>query len=138
MSMNCPRCGSHRLNPHAPGRRVGSRLGALCGASLALINMTRAAPAATSLALIGGPLTGFGAVLLAALFAGSAGGALGGALGKLADQNFLNDHKCLDCGFAFRADGDEEAPAAVFRVHPEGPTRPRFFAGADHLYPEEQ
>lgn len=116
---------------------MGSKLGALTAEALAVLHAARTKRVVTtSLALMGGPMANLSSVMLAALFAGSAGGAVGGALGKLADQSFLDDHKCLDCGFTFRADGDEMRP---FGQPPaQGPAGPRFQGDVDHFYAEDR
>lgn len=55
---------------------------------------------------------------LAALCAGSAGGAMGAALGSVADETFMDNRECLDCGFTFREErggagpGDDHQPTA--------------------------
>jgi hypothetical protein len=113
MSINCPRCNSHRVTTREAGKRAGASLGVLTGAALAVVTVVRGGvvgAAAGALAgpagIIGGSLTG---AILAGLFAGSAGGAIGSAMGKVADQNFLDNRKCLHCGFTFRIEDDDDA-----------------------------
>lgn len=66
----------------------------------------------TALGPAGSAAGGVAGAALAALFAGSAGASMGAALGSVADDNFLDNRECLECGVTFRVDrGADDAPA---------------------------
>lgn len=112
--MNCPSCKSARGQPRQLGKKSAAGIGFFTGAAVGAISVLRGAQAgvivgAATLGPVGGVAGGVAGAALAALFAGSAGAAMGASLGTVADENFLDNRECLDCGFTFR---DERLGAA--------------------------
>lgn len=124
MSICCPRCSSARLTTREAGKRTGATVGVLTGSALAVVNVMRGAETGAVAGAPGGPIGvvagGLTGAILAGLFAGSAGGAIGSALGKVADSNFLNNRKCLHCGFTFRIEDEDDATGLSFRGQFDG------------------
>jgi len=118
MSNKCPRCNSNQVSTRQVGRTTGMRLGALTAAALAVVNVTRGAQTGAILCSFAGPpgmvTGGLAGAVLAGLFAGSAGGAIGGAMGKIADETFLDNRMCSNCGHTFRTDDDDVPVAGPF------------------------
>jgi len=52
--------------------------------------------------------------VIGCLLGGATGGALGAKLGEVVDQNILNNHKCLECGFAFCSHAPASEQTAAF------------------------
>lgn len=122
--MNCPNCRSERVTTRQAGKKAAAGIGFFTGAAVGAITVLRGAQvgvvAGTAfLGPVGAAAGGVAGAALAALFTGSAGGAMGAALGTVADENFMDNRECLDCGFTFReergGDGevsDQTAPKA--------------------------
>jgi hypothetical protein len=116
--MNCPKCKSERVTPRQAGKKSVAGIGFFTGAAVGAISVLRGAQVGmavgtVALGPIGTAAGGVAGAALAALFAGSAGAAMGAALGSVADENFMDNRECLDCGFTFRADrgGDGDSTA---------------------------
>jgi hypothetical protein len=116
--MNCPSCKSERVQHRQVGKRSAAGIGFFTGAAVGAISVLRGAQTgvvvgAAVLGPVGAGAGGVAGAALAALFAGSAGAAMGAALGSVADENFMDNRECLDCGFTFRDDaagGSGSAP----------------------------
>src|SRR5688572_23717214 len=104
--MNCPNCRSERVTTRQLGKKSAAGIGFFTGAAVGAISVLRGAQVGVITGAAFGPVGsaagGVAGAALAALFAGSAGGAMGAALGSVADENFMNNRECLDCGFTFR------------------------------------
>lgn len=105
--MNCPSCKSERVKPRQMGKKSAAGIGFFTGAAVGAISVLRGAQTgvvvgAAMLGPVGAGVGGVAGAALAALFAGSAGAAMGAALGTVADENFMDNRECLDCGFTFR------------------------------------
>lgn len=104
--MNCPNCKSARVTPRQAGKKTAAGIGFFTGAAAGAISVLRGAQLGmVAGALIGPAGSAAGGVVgaaLAAMCAGSAGGAMGAALGSAADEVFIDNRECLDCGFTFR------------------------------------
>lgn len=112
--MNCPNCESARVTPRQAGKKTAAGIGFFTGGAVGAISVLRGAQAgvivgAATMGPVGGVAGGVAGAALAALFAGSAGAAMGASLGTVADENFLDNRECLDCGFTFR----DERPGAA-------------------------
>lgn len=106
--MNCPHCKSEHVSPRQSARKAVAGIGFFTGAAVGAISVLRGAQVGmvigTSFGPAGTAAGGVAGAALAALFAGSAGAAMGAALGSVADENFLDNRECLDCGFTFRVE----------------------------------
>lgn len=116
--MNCPNCQSERVQPRQLGRKSAAGIGFFTGAAVGAISVLRGAQTGVVVGTValgpaGAVAGGVAGAALAALFAGSAGAAMGAALGTVADENFMDNRECLDCGFTFR----DERPGPS---HPAG------------------
>ena len=105
--MNCPNCKSERVTPRQTGKKSAAGIGFLTGAAVGAISVLRGAEVGMAagtvlLGPVGTAAGGIAGAALAAMCAGSAGGAMGAALGSVADENFMDNRECLDCGFTFR------------------------------------
>lgn len=104
--MNCPKCKSERVTPRQMGKKSAAGIGFFTGAATGAITVLRGAQLGMVAGAVVGPVGsaagGVAGAALAAVFAGSAGGAIGAALGAAADEVFMDNRECLDCGFTFR------------------------------------
>lgn len=104
--MHCPNCKSLRIVVRQVGKKSAAGIGFFTGAAVGAITVLRGAEAGVVIGSVAGPVGaaagGVAGAALAALFAGSAGGAMGAALGSAADEHFMDNRECLDCGFTFR------------------------------------
>lgn len=120
--MNCPKCKSERVTPRQLGKKSAAGIGFFTGAATGAITVLRGAQIGMAAGAAAGPAGtaagGIAGAALAALCAGSAGGAMGAALGAVADDVFMDNRECLDCGFTFRDErggpsGADSEPATV-------------------------
>lgn len=106
--MHCPNCKSERVKPRESGKKSAAGIGFFTGAAVGAISVLRGAQVGmivgTALGPVGTAAGGVAGAALAALFAGSAGAAMGAAIGSVADENFMDNRECLDCGFTFRVE----------------------------------
>lgn len=106
--MNCPNCRSSRVTPRQAGKKTAAGIGFFAGAAAGAISVLRGAQLGMVAGAVIGPAgSAAGGVVgaaLAALCAGSAGGSMGAALGAVADETFMDNRECLDCGFTFRVE----------------------------------
>lgn len=109
--MHCPNCKSERIQLRQLGKKSAAAVGFFTGAAIGAITVLRGAHAGfvagTVIGPVGSVAGGVAGAALAAFFAGSAGAAMGAALGSVADQSFMDNRECLDCGFTFREEGAE-------------------------------
>lgn len=109
--MNCPNCKSERIHHREIGKKSAATIGFFTGAAVGAVSVLRGAQTGVIVGTLVGPAGavagGVAGAALAAFFAGSAGAAMGAALGTMADQSFMDNRECLDCGFTFREEGIE-------------------------------
>lgn len=119
--MNCPNCKSARVTTRQSGKKTAAGIGFFTGATAGAISVLRGAQVGMIAGAVIGPAgSAAGGVVgaaLAALCAGSAGAAMGAALGSAADETFMDNRECMDCGFTFR----DERPGPTGPGHDDQP-----------------
>lgn len=101
----CPHCHSQHVVALGHGRKVGGTVGTVAGAASGMASAMSGAEIGAALGLLAGPVGAFFGGIAGALLGGVAGGAAGGVagahLGRIVDDNILDNHQCLSCGYAF-------------------------------------
>lgn len=107
MSAACPKCGSHRCQLQATGRKTGVVVGGVLGAIIAACLSGAKVGAVNGAAIASfisrrSPVTITGAI--GGAIVGFAWGAIAGhAVGADIDKNVLRIYECRACGFEFTA-----------------------------------
>lgn len=104
-AVRCPHCDSTRVDTLDVGRRTGSTIGGVAGATGAVAMTLSGAETGAAVGAIGGPVGsivgGLAGALIAGLIGSSMGSAAGSALGAAIDENILDNYRCRSCGHVF-------------------------------------
>jgi hypothetical protein len=99
----CPKCHSAHVETRNRARKLGGAIGAVAGATSAIL--AAAAKARTAAVLVSGPsaLTfgGIATAIIPALISGAASSTTGVKLGEVIDEKILNNYLCHGCGHTF-------------------------------------
>lgn len=99
----CPKCHSAHVETRNRARKLGGAIGAVAGATSAML--AAAAKARTAAVLVSGPFAitfgGIATAIVPALISGAASGTTGVKLGEVIDEKILNNYLCHSCGHTF-------------------------------------
>ncbi len=105
MPIICPKCDSERIHTRNRARKAGGAVGTLAGATTGAAGLFQGArygwAAAASIAPMGMPYTRIAGAIIGGIVGATTGCAIGVSLGELVDDNVLDNHKCLTCGYTF-------------------------------------
>ncbi|WP_208512898.1 hypothetical protein [Variovorax paradoxus] len=103
--VQCPQCGSDRIETRDVAQRTGGTLGGLAGAAGGIAGALRGGRAGFTLGMAAGPIGGSVGTVIGVVLGGLGGGALGtevGAIfGRVVDDRVLNNCRCMSCGHSF-------------------------------------
>ncbi|MDR6522173.1 DNA-directed RNA polymerase subunit RPC12/RpoP [Variovorax paradoxus] len=112
--LQCPNCGSDRIEARDIGQRTGGTLGGLAGAAGGVAGALRGARAGFTAGIAFGPAGGTLGTVIGVVLGGLGGGALGteiGAIfGRVIDDRVLNNCRCAACGHTFSGRRGAEPP----------------------------
>ncbi|MET3497085.1 hypothetical protein [Variovorax boronicumulans] len=113
--LQCPKCGSDRIEQRDVAQRTGGTLGGLAGAAGGIAGALRGGRAGFTVGMAAGPVGSGVGTVIGVILGGLGGGALGtevGAIfGRVVDDRVLNNCRCVACGHAFSGRrGASEAP----------------------------
>lgn len=95
----CPKCHSLHVESRNRARKLGSAIGAVAGATSAML--AAAAKARTAVGLVSSPFAitfgGIATAIIPALISGTTGV----KLGEVIDEKILNNYLCHSCGHTF-------------------------------------
>ena len=104
-SIRCPRCLSSRIDTRNVARKAGSTIGSVAGATggmaAALVGAETGAVVGAFAGPMGSVFGGLAGAVIAGLVGSAAGCAAGSAVGAAIDDNVLDNHHCLACGYVF-------------------------------------
>ena len=146
-NLQCPNCGSDRIETRDVAQRTGGTLGGLAGAAGGIAGALRGARAGFTLGMAAGPVGGGVGTVIGVVLGGLGGGALGtevGAIfGRVIDDRVLNNCRCTACGHAFsgRRGASEgpwsspgSSPVSSSSFRPTGPGGPSGSSSLDDPY----
>lgn len=138
LHLQCPNCGSQRIETRDLAQRTGGTLGGLAGAAGGIAGALRGARAGFTLGMAAGPVGGGIGTVIGVVLGGLGGGALGTELGaifgRVVDDRVLNNLQCAACGHVFTGRRGSDAPDASSSSSTPwspGPQRPGSYAGQD-------
>jgi rubredoxin len=103
--LQCPKCGSDRIEQRDVAQRTGGTLGGLAGAAGGIAGALRGGRAGFTLGMAAGPVGSGVGTVIGVILGGLGGGALGtevGAIfGRVVDDRVLNNCRCMTCGHEF-------------------------------------
>lgn len=103
--MECPFCGSHRVQMRQVGKKVGCAVGGIAGVISGSSAALSAGELGTCIGAIGGPpgmaLGGIAGAILGGLAGAAIGCAAGEEAGAVLDGRLLDTHVCEECGRTF-------------------------------------
>lgn len=113
--LQCPQCGSDRIELRDVAQRTGGTLGGIVGAAGGIAGALRGGRAGLSIGMAAGPIGASVGTIVGVVLGGLGGGALGTELGavfgKVVDDRVLNNCRCIACGHEFSGHrGSSEPP----------------------------
>lgn len=131
--LQCPNCGSDRIETRDVAQRTGGTLGGLAGAAGGIAGALRGARTGFAIGMAAGPIGGTLGTAIGVVLGGLGGGALGtevGAIfGRVVDERVLKNYQCTACNHSFsgrRGSDDPPWPSsapspAASPLRPVGP-----------------
>jgi DNA-directed RNA polymerase subunit RPC12/RpoP len=144
--LQCPNCGSDRIETRDIAQRTGGTLGGLAGAAGGVAGALRGARAGFAIGMAAGPAGGTLGTVIGVVLGGLGGGALGtevGAIfGRVVDDRVLNNCRCTTCGHTFSgrrgaSDGPWSSPDPASASSPFRPAGPSPADGPFYDDPED-
>lgn len=147
--LQCPKCGSDRIEARDIAQRTGGTLGGLAGAAGGVAGALRGARTGFTVGMALGPVGGTLGTAIGVVLGGLGGGALGtevGAIfGRVIDDRVLNNCRCAACGHTFsgkRGAGEppwpssESPSSSSYRPEGSGPDMNPYGLDPDDPYAE--
>ncbi|MET3916879.1 DNA-directed RNA polymerase subunit RPC12/RpoP [Variovorax sp. OAS795] len=135
--IQCPPCGSDRIETRDVAQRTGGTLGGLAGAAGGIAGALRGGRTGFALGMAAGPIGGSVGTVIGVILGGLGGGALGtevGAIfGRVVDDRVLNNCRCMACGHSFSGRrGASEPPFSPSPPMSSGPSGSPSGMGPEH------